>query len=322
MSVRNQHRGTLMRLLSITALSCGVVFAGSNAAAQTAPTLATDTAGDSPLQEIIVTAQRRDERLQDVPISITAFTQQTLDQQGLRSIDDLTRLSPGITFQRTGTNANGNYNDEFSDINIRGIDSQAGTSTTAIYIDDTPIQGRHIGYGGINAFPALFDLDRVEVLRGPQGTLFGASAEGGAVRFITPQPGMTADSGYVRSELATTRNGDPSYELGAAAGGPIIDNVLGFRVSASFRRDGGWVDRADYTLLPNAVNPALPTPVPSGVTESDANWQQTVTLRGALKWMASDVLSITPICPIPVPTRITTVIRCPIRRTIHSFWRL
>ena len=79
-----------------------------------------------------------------------------------------------------------NYNDENSDINIRGIDSQAGTSTTGIYIDDTPMQSRHIGFGAVNVFPALFDLERVEVLRGPQGTLFGAGAEGGVVRFITP----------------------------------------------------------------------------------------------------------------------------------------
>ena len=84
----------------------------------------------------------------------------------------------------------GNYNDEGSDINIRGVDSTAGTSTTGIYIDDTPIQTRHIGFGSINAFPALFDLDRVEVLRGPQGTLFGAGAEGGVVRFITPEPDL------------------------------------------------------------------------------------------------------------------------------------
>jgi len=246
-----------------------------------------------------VTATRREERLQDVPISVSAFSQEKIDSQGLRNIDDLTRLSPGIAFQRNGNGSSANYNDENSDISIRGIDSQAGTSTTGIYIDDTPIQSRHIGFGAVNAFPALFDLDRVEVLRGPQGTLFGAGAEGGVVRFITPQPGLTRDTGYVRSELATTQHGDTTYEGGAAFGGPIIDDVLGFRVSASFRHDGGWVDRANYTLSPPTdPNGALQiqTPVFNGVSQGqgDANWQETFTLRGALKWAVSDTLTVSP----------------------------
>jgi iron complex outermembrane receptor protein len=203
-------------------------------------------------------------------------------------------LSPGVSFQRNGTGTTGNYNDEFSDISIRGIDSTAGASTTGVYVDDTPIQGRHIGYGAVNAFPALFDLDRVEVLRGPQGTLFGAGAEGGVVRFITPQPNLDHDSGYLRTEIASTRQGDPSYEVGAAVGGPIIDDVLGFRASASFRRDGGWVNRVDYTLTPNPAAPSLPTPVFNRVVEPDSNWQQTETLRLALKWAVNDRLSVTP----------------------------
>src|SRR5271156_3069924 len=154
------------------------------------------------LEEIVVTATRREERLQDVPISVLAFSQEKLDSQGLKNIDDLARLSPGITFQRNGMSSAGNYNDERSDINIRGVDSTAGTSTTGIYIDDTPIQTRHIGFGSINAFPALFDLADVEVLRGPQGTLFGAGAEGGAVRFISPEPDLQKSRGYAKADVA------------------------------------------------------------------------------------------------------------------------
>src|SRR5450631_317655 len=253
-----------------------------------------DTAAAGGLEEIVVTATRRTERLQDVPISVTAFSQEKLDSQGLRSIDDLSRLSPGIMFQRNGNGSSANYNDENSDISIRGIDSQAGTSTTGIYIDDTPVQSRHIGFGAVNVFPALFDLDRVEVLRGPQGTLFGAGAEGGVLRFITPQPDLNKDSGYLRAEAASTKAGDASYEMGAAAGGPIINDVLGFRVSASFRRDGGWVDRANYSLTPNPENSLLPTPVLGRVTETDSNWQETLTFRAALKWAVNDAVSVTP----------------------------
>ena len=245
------------------------------------------------LNEIVVTATRRQERLQDVPISVTALSQETLDLQGARSIDDVTRLAPGVTFERNGTASN--YNDEGSDINIRGIDSNAGTSTTGIYVNDTPIQSRHLGFGGVNAFPVLFDLDRVEVLRGPQGTLFGAGAEGGVLRFITPSPSLTADSGYVRSELATTRNGDPSYEAGAAIGGPLIDDVLGFRVSASFRRDGGYVDRVAYVRdTPDPATDPLTPPVYTQDIYPRSNWQQTSTFRGELKWAPTDTIDISP----------------------------
>ena len=156
--------------------------------------MAADTtpAASGTLEEIVVSAQRRTERLEDVPMSIQAFSQEKLDQQGLRTIDDLSRLTPGITFLRNGMSSSGNYNDEDSDISIRGIDSTAGAATTGIYMDDTPIQTRHLQFGTVNPYPALFDLERVEVLKGPQGTLFGAGSEGGTIRFITPEPSLTA----------------------------------------------------------------------------------------------------------------------------------
>ena len=258
---------------------------------------ATDTetaAASGGLEEIVVTATRRSERLQDVPVSVLAFSQEKLDAQGLKNIDDLSRLSPGLNFQRNGMSSAGNYNDEGSDINIRGVDSTAGTSTTGIYIDDTPIQTRHIGFGSINAFPALFDLDRVEVLRGPQGTLFGAGAEGGVVRFIAPEPNLNKSTGYAKADLASTDGGAPSYEGGAAFGAPIIDGVLAFRASVSFRRDGGWVDRVGYSLSPNDTV-ALPTPIYNGnTTLSNANYSDTTTARLALKWQVSDTLEISP----------------------------
>lgn len=235
--------------------------------------------GASGLEEVVVTATRRAERLQDVPISATAFTQEKLDVEGLRTIDDLTRATPGVTFQRDGTTASGNFNDEDSDINIRGVDSTAGTSTVGIYIDDTPIQGRHLSFTSFNAFPALFDLERVEVLRGPQGTLFGAGSEGGTVRFIQPSPDLHAESMYVRSEAATTHSGAATYELGAAIGGPIIDGTLGFRLSASYRQDGGWVDHVNYSN--------------QATTDANSNYQDTVVARGALKWAVTDTLAIT-----------------------------
>ncbi len=258
-----------------------------------AATTEPESATSGSLEEIVVTATRRVERLQDVPVSVLAFSQEKMDAQGLKNVDDLARLSPGLNFQRNGMSSAGNYNDEGSDINIRGVDSTAGTSTTGIYIDDTPVQTRHLGFGAINAFPALFDLDRVEVLRGPQGTLFGAGAEGGVVRFLAPDPVLNKSSGYVRGDAAVTDGGAPSFEGGVAFGAPIIDDVLAFRLSVSYRRDGGWVDRTSYTLSPNSLV-QLPTPIVTGVTQPNSNFSETQTARLAVKWKVTDKLEIMP----------------------------
>ena len=283
-----------MRSDTIKLLLWSTALVGQLAWPAMAATGDAETAPSSGLEEIVVTATRREERLQDVPVTVMAFSQEKLDSEGLHNIDDLARLSPGVNFQRNGMSSAGNYNDEGSDINIRGVDSAAGTATTGIYVDDTPIQTRKIGFGSINAFPALFDLDRVEVLLGPQGTLFGAGAEGGVVRFIAPEPDLKKPSGYARADAAITDGGSPSYEGGVAFGAPIIDDVLAFRASLSFRRDGGWVDRVGYTLSPNAAAPT-PTPVYNGdTTAPNSNYQETTTARLAVKWKVTDSLEITP----------------------------
>jgi iron complex outermembrane receptor protein len=259
-----------------------------------------DTASSGALEEIVVTAQRREQRLEDVPMSITTFSQEKMDQQGLRNIDDLTRLSPGVTFMRNGMSSSGNYNDEDSDVSIRGIDSTAGASTTGIYIDDTPIQTRHLQFGTVNPYPALFDLERVEVLKGPQGTLFGAGSEGGTIRFITPEPSLTAYQVYARSEVGQIEGGGQSYGAGLAVGGPIIDSVLGFRFSLSYQEDGGWVNRVNYTrpasILASNGYADIYTgpPVLAGTSESNANWHDTQTARLALRWVPTDSLTVSP----------------------------
>jgi len=291
-----QPKSFLARLAAVFGV-CVVTAGGPACAQSTAP------ATQAVLEEIVVTAERRTERLMEVPMSIAAFSQDKLDQQGLRSVDDLTRVSPGVTFLRNGAGSTGNYNDEGSDVAIRGIDSSAGASTTGIYLDDTPIQTRHLNFGTVNPFPALFDLERVEVLRGPQGTLFGAGSEGGTIRFLTPEPSLTTFSGYARAEYGTIDGGGQNYEAGVAIGGPVIDGVLGFRVSASFREEGGWVNRVTYAppsgIVVNtaAFGPATVysgSPTISGIAEKNANWHDTATLRAAFKWQPSGNLAFEP----------------------------
>ncbi len=233
-------------------------------------------AGAAGLEEIIVTAQRRTERLQDVPISVSVMSQAAMDAQGTRSIDDVARLTPSVSYVRGAVN----NNFESSNISIRGIDSSAGAATTGLYLDDTPIQSRHLSFGTFNAYPALFDVERVEVLRGPQGTLFGAGSEGGTLRFIAPEPNLQRSSLYARAEGAGTSGGDPLYELGVAGGTPIIEDKLAFRASISGRREGGYIDRYDWQT--------------GTLADKRANSNKTITARLAVKWAITDKLSVTP----------------------------
>ncbi len=192
----------------------------------------------SKLEEIVVTATRREESLSRVPVSIAAMSQADIAAGAIKGIEDIASVTPGVQFQRDG------YAATLSLVSIRGLDSLFGASTVGLYADDTPIQSRLSSDGNVgNPYPVLFDLNRIEVLRGPQGTLFGSGSEMGNVRFISNQPSLTQFSGYSHAEVASTQNGSLSYEAGAAAGGPIIDNVVGFRASVWERHDGGYADR-------------------------------------------------------------------------------
>jgi len=249
----------------------GLGFAPASRAADAPPSAdATSTENAPVMAEITVTATRREESLSKVPISISAFSQETMDEKGVKDITDLVRYTPGVSIDQTGTNA----------ISIRGISSSGGAGTTGIYIDDTPIQMRSLGFNPDDTLPKTFDLDRVEILRGPQGTLFGAGSEGGTVRYILTQPSLTKDSTYVKTEVSYTEYGEPSYEAGVAQGGPIVDGVLGFRVSAWYRKDGGWIDRID--------------PTTRAVVDKNANTDETLVLRLAGIWQPVSAVSFTP----------------------------
>jgi len=260
------------RLCGMSAAAATVsVFCLSAAQAQEATTVAPSSQAEE-LQEITVTAEKRAEKLGDVPISIAAYDTQEMDLRGIRDIKDIATVTPGVIYTENGA---------FNNISIRGITSTAtaGASLAAIYVDDVPVQVRT----GLGAFatdlPQIFDLDRVEVLRGPQGTLFGASAMGGAIRFISPEPSLTDYSGYVRSEVAETEDGGLSDEAGVAYGGPIVKDELGFRVSAWHRTDGGYINHESY--------------LPGGANQTNANSTDRYTGRGALTFAPISTVRLT-----------------------------
>jgi outer membrane receptor protein involved in Fe transport len=226
------------------------------------------------LDEVVVTATKTAQLLEDVPISISAYQQERMDRLGIRTVQDITTLTPGVQIEAVRERASG------ANISIRGVSSRIGAGTTGIYIDDAPIQVRIIGYDATNVYPLVFDLERVEVLRGPQGTLYGAGSMGGNVRFITPKPSLTRTQAYGRAEAATTHGGAMSYEAGAALGMPIIDGKLALRVSGWARREGGWVDRV--------------APSTGAMVDKNADYSDAAVFRAALAFAPTDALTITP----------------------------
>ena len=250
-----------------------VVFSALSLALWAAParSAATSEAAVAPqLEEIVVTATRREESMSKIAVSVTAITQEGLDLRGIKDIQDVARFTPSINVDKSGTN----------NISIRGIASSGGAGTTGIYIDDTPIQMRALAFNPDEALPKSFDIERVEVLRGPQGTLFGAGSMGGTVRYITAQPSLNKSSVYSRSELSFTAGGDPSYEAGIAAGGPLVEGVFGARISAWYRKDGGWIDRINPDTL--------------ALEDKRANHSETSLVRLAAVWAPSDKWTLTP----------------------------
>lgn len=238
--------------------------------------------------EIVVTATRSSESISKVPISVSAFSQAKMDSQGVKSFNDVIRLTPGLHLEPTRIRAS---------VSIRGVASGAGAATTGVYIDDTPIQVRTLGVSSQNVYPTVFDLERIEVLRGPQGTLFGAGSQGGTIRFIQPGPNFNEWSGYARGEVASTESGGSSYEAGVAIGGPIIEDKIAFRASVFQRKDGGWIDKVTGTPTVIASNGsrgvgsvAFQT---TGVFSENTNWMRTTVARAALGLKPTENLEIT-----------------------------
>ncbi len=252
-----------------------VVACGALVSTLQAPAFAAG-ADDGTLEEITVTATRQSSTVNRVALAVTAETQRDLDQRGVQTIADLQTLVPGLRL--SGREASGN-----ATVAIRGIRQQSATAaTTGFYLDETPLQKRSAGgFASQNGTPVppLFDLERIEVLRGPQGTLFGSGSEGGTIRYIQTAPSLTDYSSYGRAQMLSTEGGDSGYEAGFAIGGPIVKDRLGFRASL-FRRDtGGYIDLTDYR--------------DGSIYERNSNEGHVAAFRGALTWAPSDNTKLT-----------------------------
>ncbi|HEY8051826.1 MAG TPA: TonB-dependent receptor [Steroidobacteraceae bacterium] len=228
----------------IAAAVAAILSASSTAIvyAQQAPTAPAATGNE--LAEVVVTAQRRSENLQDVPITIQAISGQQLQQLNVVSFNDLLKYTPNVTFSGNGPGTGNIFMRGLGGVGS-GNQSQSTTApfpNVALYLDDQSMQ-----FPARNNDVYLIDMERVEVLEGPQGTLFGGGAQAGAIRYITNKPRLNAVSGDVNAAYGITAHGDPNTALNAVLNVPLSDRFALRGVFFSERR-GGYINNVASTI--------------------------------------------------------------------------
>jgi iron complex outermembrane recepter protein len=203
------------------------------------------------IQEIIVTAQRRTQNIQDVPITLQVFTAEALKELNVTTFDDYIKYLPNVSASSNGPGQ--------SDIFMRGLSAgvqqpqgsgAVGLSpNVAIYLDD---QSGQLPNHNLDIYAA--DLERIEVLEGPQGTLFGAGAEAGAVRYITNKPKLNVTEGGVEDGYGVTAHGDPNSNLIAVLNVPLVADTLAVRAVIYNDRRGGYIDNVPGTFTRQATD--------------------------------------------------------------------
>ncbi len=264
-------------------VSCGGAFAQS--AAGSALTVSDD--------DIVITARKSNERLQDTPISVNALSAKQLQERGAVDVKDILRSVPGFSFSNVERGL-GNYS-------IRGVSTVAASPTVGIYLDDISLVTIATLFSG--AFdPVFFDMERVEVLKGPQGTLYGGSSMGGAIKYVSAKPNLGEWGGSAAIGLAATAHGSASYNGEAVINLPIVADTLAIRTGGFYRHDGGYIDNVAGLEIQNSNRSSEPSPdyVPqtlNSLSTRDRNNQnsgETLAGRLSLLWEPDSTWSILP----------------------------
>ena len=259
------------------------------------------------IEEIVVTATKRGEvSVQDIAGGITAITGDTIDKHDLRSLEDFSRLEPGLQYATQGVGD--------TQLIIRGI-SSPGDSTVGVYFDESPITGGNFQDGG-GRTPDIgaYDIARIEVLKGPQGTLFGASSMSGAVRIITNKPDASAFDMNVSAGFESTEHGDEGYSVNAAVNVPLIADTLALRLVGWQKEQGGYIDQYAGLNAPTELKDVNDSEITGGrimarLTPNenltiDAFYQmQETKVEGAQHYapVASGLLTPTQVIVVPFP---------------------
>jgi iron complex outermembrane receptor protein len=255
-------------------------------------------APDRSLEEVVVTSTRRAASIQELPLSVAVLSNQDLGERNITSIDQWALAVPSLNFNRPG------FGDRQGlDITIRGVsntrlvDGSAGSAaaTTGFYIDDVAVT---------SVDPVLYDVARVEFLKGPQGTYFGQASMGGTVRVITNKPDPTRFAATAETKLASTEDAKPSFGVKGLINMPIIQDVLAARFAAYGDMDGGFIDWRQPSLAFGALrgsfaNPPLANEILArsnftGLVQ-DANDASAFGGRLAVQYTPNDRLTILPV---------------------------
>lgn len=281
-------------VISIAPAAAIALTMSGTAKAQQDETPAAQPAGGQ-LEEIVVTAQKRESTVDKTPISITAVSGQDLLQRGITEFSALAAETPGVSMKTSGPGQ--------TEFEMRGMSSSGGNSpTVGFYLDDTPLTAPASAQNGkVVIDPSLYDLARVEVLRGPQGTLYGSSSMGGTIKLVTNQPNLTEFQGSVQTILSGTDGGGFNHGENAMFNLPLINDVLALRVVGSQASTSGWIDRVVVGDFPPSTTTTQTGDTRGNVLASpvlaDYKGSNAETMKGgrvALSWKPTDRLTITP----------------------------
>jgi iron complex outermembrane receptor protein len=245
--------------ISIVAMTMQTMTAMAQSTAPSGAVSPADVSRGSELQDIVVTARKTTERLQDTPMSVAVITADAIEKTGAINLQDLGRETPGLSIVSAAPGQ--------SAITLRGL---SGNNTVGFYLDDTPLSigiGNAVQPTNFDMDPALFDLDRVEVLRGPQGTLYGASSFGGTVRYITAQPNLNEQHVVAKTTVSDTKSGRVNEEFDALINQPLIPGYVAIRAMGFERHYSGYIDR--YPTDSQNYRAVLGGPVDKNINTED-----------------------------------------------------
>jgi iron complex outermembrane recepter protein len=273
------------------ALTLGMAVLSAHA--QTTPSPDQKASGkESALEEIVVTAEKRESTVQKTPISMTAISEAEIQARGFEDFRSIAQETPGVSMKTSGPGQ--------TEFEMRGLDATGGFSpTVGFYIDDAPLTApAQAAQGKVVVDPDLYDLNRVEVLRGPQGTLYGAGSMGGTIKLVTNAPQLNTVAVSAQTKESGTDGGGFNYGGSAMVNLPITQDVAAIRFVGTYKYTSGWIDRVVLNPFPLETNggatrgDVLAAPVQARY--SDVNWEELWGGRVSLLLKLGDNLTIQP----------------------------
>jgi len=278
----------------VAAMVCGALALAIPVTAlsqSTAVTRPSDSASGE-LAEIVVSAEKRSSTVQTTPLSITALKGEDLAARGLSSAQEIVQAVPGIAIASAGPGQ--------AKYEIRGLSSDGGESPTiGFYLNEAPITPPASATTGKSAIdPDLYDLNRVEVLRGPQGTLYGSASMGGTVKLVTNPPDLASTYGSTETSVSGTDGGGLNYAQKGMVNIPLVDNEIALRIVGNYGHDSGWIDRIVVPNFPIETNGGLTRGnvlgLPASAIHHGVNDADVRGARASLLIQPNNALSITP----------------------------